>query len=827
MARKLKKIIVPDSQGNPVEYEVDAIDANMATAGQSPIADGAGGWQWGDVQGGGSATESLTVVTSVAQMTDASKKYVMNGWVYQHETITVEDGTVIPNFTNQIPISTDESGAVLGYKTGYRLNSSGAETEQTGDWVTGFIPANKGDVFNLKGVSDNVSGSNGLAIGFYKADHSLKASIQLKQIYNGAEITYVTPTFDGNSVTKCEISTTSSLNDLSYVRFTGNTSNPANAYIAKNEELTFSTGGGTRSEWVKKYQYVAGESQLDGIEGRVSAVESKASKNESSIASLSLRVKDIEDNGVGGAEDDEPLTTVEKYAEQLDRARQIGYKSNDYLGTKVPLNFLHISDTHGSVNAQNAVEILNHLYSKAHCNFMVHTGDFHADNFADDFTAFAGYLSSANAPVFLTSGNHDVGNNRTSGTGICTDAQLYAKCFEPYMSGWNPTSHPTGKCYYYKDFADSAIRFIVLHDFESDYNGSGTLSKGRGYCAYTQAQIDWLINALMTCPADYGVVIAHHNPVNIRGKVTNPFNSEYLVGRNTGQYIVDHNIIPDIVQAFKDGTSISKTYQQTAGVVTTLNVSANFASKNTGAEFVCYLCGHAHADGICFLQDYPKQLELNIGCDNFHYQHYSDTYNEQDTLHQDLINYVSIDRNTGMLYVQRIGNDFTAQADRRDFVQINYRNDVEENPAETVAEPVYEKLYEATTTTDENLNLTGLSIKECSICVLYPKVSIPATTYQIKCSSKQLVTGYHGAFDATSASYPAWMMNIMPKHGWWWSENVSAVAKNSAGIYPYMYSTGYLNMYSASVETYKKIDTITTDVVVPAGTKITIWGIRT
>ena len=56
MARKLKKIIVPDSQGNPVEYEVGDVDANMASAGQSPIADGAGGWQWGDVESGDSAS---------------------------------------------------------------------------------------------------------------------------------------------------------------------------------------------------------------------------------------------------------------------------------------------------------------------------------------------------------------------------------------------------------------------------------------------------------------------------------------------------------------------------------------------------------------------------------------------------------------------------------------------------------------------------------------------------------------------------------------------------------------------------------------------------
>lgn len=49
MARKLKKIIVPDSQGNPVEYEVDGVDASTASEGQVLTADGQGGADWGDI----------------------------------------------------------------------------------------------------------------------------------------------------------------------------------------------------------------------------------------------------------------------------------------------------------------------------------------------------------------------------------------------------------------------------------------------------------------------------------------------------------------------------------------------------------------------------------------------------------------------------------------------------------------------------------------------------------------------------------------------------------------------------------------------------------
>ena len=138
----------------------------------------------------------------------------------------------------------------------------------------------------------------------------------------------------------------------------------------------------------------------------------------------------------------------------------------------------------------------------------------------------------------LVSGNHDVGNNSQSTTNgqTATDAQLYTRCFEPYISDWNLTSHPDGKCYWYKDFVDEGVRLIGLYDFESDYatdSTTGDLLYKRGYAAYHQAQIDWLVQALLSCPAGYGVIIAKHNPMNLRGTLNNPFNGEFLQGQNT------------------------------------------------------------------------------------------------------------------------------------------------------------------------------------------------------------------------------------------------------------------------------------------------------
>lgn len=778
---------------------------------------------------GGVVGETLPTVTSISQMTDTSKKYVLDGWVYQYEQVST-GGESVPNFTNQIPISVDSNGNVFngtGYKTGYRINSSAVEAEQAGDWVTGFMPMAIGDTFYFKNLSLNTASSNGCAVGFYDSNKINGVSIQLRHAAQGSAtpLQYVDIEMsESGELVSITIKDFSSIRNKVFIRFTGDGKtcpDPSKAIITRNEEISYTTGGATHYEWVKKYQYVEGENPLTGLEKRVSDVESKATANATNIASLSVRVKEIEDNGVNTPTQEE--TVIYKYREQLDRAEQLGYKSCDYLGAKSMLNFLHISDTHGSVNVKNAVDILNKLKADGNCSFLIHTGDFYAETFASDFNTFAGYIGQANAPFMLVSGNHDVGNNKTSGAEICTDTQLYNKAFAPYIGGWGVSNNPTGKCYYYKDFTDSQVRFIGLHDFESDYNGSGTLSKGRGYCAYTQAQIDWLINALMTCPADYGVIIAKHNPVNIRGNLDNAFNSRYLIGKNTAQSNVDKNIIADIVQAFIDGVTVSKTYAQSAGVVTTLNVSADFSAKNENAEFVCYLNGHTHADGVNFLKDYPKQLELNIGCDNTHYQHYSDTLNEAGTLHQDLINYVSVDRNRGHVYIQRIGNDFSASVDRRDFTSINYRNP----PVEEIGgEVVYTKILDVTTSEAEKLNLTGLKIKEGVVQFLYPKANVSATTFNVYSGSKIVSSGYHGQADLSTGSYPGWKMEIYQKNGFWYSTSSSSATKNVSGMYPSDAVTGGRYLFTFDVKTYPYIDKITTDAVLPVGTNIVIWGVR-
>ena len=120
-------------------------------------------------------------------------------------------------------------------------------------------------------------------------------------------------------------------------------------------------------------------------------------------------------------------------------------------------------------------------------------------------------------------------------------------------------------------------------------------------------------------------------------------------------------------------TTITKTINQSAGGYSeNITIIANF-SGIVDQEFICYVTGHTHADGINFLKDYPQQLDLNINCSNTFYQHYSNLNLIADSMYEDALNVYSIDRNNGVIHIVRIGGEYSADGDRRDILTVKYK----------------------------------------------------------------------------------------------------------------------------------------------------------
>ena len=93
-----------------------------------------------------------------------------------------------PTYTNLIPLSINSDKTLYhngqGWKTGYRLNTSGTETAQSGIEVTGFMPVTRAATIYLSGVMNPYNGAN-------KDYHYLS-------LYDGNFAKIISPKMDSN-----------------------------------------------------------------------------------------------------------------------------------------------------------------------------------------------------------------------------------------------------------------------------------------------------------------------------------------------------------------------------------------------------------------------------------------------------------------------------------------------------------------------------------------------------------------------------------------------------------------------------------------------------
>ena len=155
--------------------------------------------------------------------------------------ITATAEAKAPSYTNQIPISTDASGNAYasgkGWKTGYRLNSSGVETAQSDIECTGFIPVTAGDVLRFANMA--LSKTTNVAHNYISAYQSDKS----KCVWSWNASTAAT-NFGGNMVwnsdgTLKQLTLASDITNASvikYLRFSANVITDSSV-ITKNQEI--------------------------------------------------------------------------------------------------------------------------------------------------------------------------------------------------------------------------------------------------------------------------------------------------------------------------------------------------------------------------------------------------------------------------------------------------------------------------------------------------------------------------------------------------------------------------------------------------------------
>lgn len=191
--------IIRELQGLPVFGVVD--ENNIITV-TSQLSDGTYTLKYENADGTTTEIGTITVGTGTGDGSGGDD----SGETEEPDTPTV-------SYTNQIPLSvnSDDSEYVGdngedGYKTGYRVNSSGVEAAQDGMCCTGFIPYS-GETIRLKNVTIASESGKTDYIAVYNPDKSFNQVVQLS----------VTLTDDGSGVLT-GISTAPSQN--SWIRIT-------------------------------------------------------------------------------------------------------------------------------------------------------------------------------------------------------------------------------------------------------------------------------------------------------------------------------------------------------------------------------------------------------------------------------------------------------------------------------------------------------------------------------------------------------------------------------------------------------------------------------
>ena len=284
------------------------------------------------------------------------------------------------------------------------------------------------------------------------------------------------------------------------------------------------------------------------------------------------------------------------------------------------INILHTSDLHlGFYGCTRRliqlVDLCNYLSNIDNTlnplDLFLHTGDLSNGGVGNNssttilrhFTDFTSTIESLKVPAIGLLGNHDENVNGTS-TSVSTSYITRAKRWENYYSAFTASTINWGNegvaGYHYYDVTKNgqSIRFICLDQLDhADPTGS-IVYDVMGQAVYSQAQINWLCGVALRVPDNYGVVICNHFPFAPR---LSGYSHSYAA-LNDGIFVQGWRLIPDIVRAWVNRTSLNATYTDTVSS-NNITVNANFSTIGSGAVFICYLAGHTHSKDAFIVQD--------------------------------------------------------------------------------------------------------------------------------------------------------------------------------------------------------------------------------
>lgn len=279
-------------------------------------------------------------------------------------------------------------------------------------------------------------------------------------------------------------------------------------------------------------------------------------------------------------------------SEATQRLDSIMYNKTDTDKIYERFKIVHISDPHISaistnnnytnpINLKQSVTFANQ--SKLKINALIATGDFISNSsrkdailFMESFTKH--FYEGNHIPSFICTGNHDCNMIEKVSKNYISKEKIHSILF--------PKQTQTNQNYFYADIPNpqgGSIRIISLDMLDQP----GTEYNTRIYAYYSQEQINWLGNiALKKGITDqHSIIILNHYPFQAYSSKANTYLCD-------GDFVHPWFMIPEIIEAYRSRSSISKTYLNK--LRENKNISVNFNFHDSKGEFICYLGGHDH-----------------------------------------------------------------------------------------------------------------------------------------------------------------------------------------------------------------------------------------
>ena len=264
-------------------------------------------------------------------------------------------------------------------------------------------------------------------------------------------------------------------------------------------------------------------------------------------------------------------------SEATQRLDSIMYNKTDTDKIYERFKIVHISDPHISaistnnnytnpINLKQSVTFANQ--SKLKINALIATGDFISNSsrkdailFMESFTKH--FCEGNHIPSFICTGNHDCNMIEKVSKNYISKEKIHSILF--------PKQTQTNQNYFYADIPNpqgGSIRIISLDMLDQP----GTEYNTRIYAYYSQEQINWLGNiALKKGITDqHSIIILNHYPFQAYSSKANTYLCD-------GDFVHPWFMIPEIIEAYRSRSSISKTYLNK--LRENKNISVNFLTE--------------------------------------------------------------------------------------------------------------------------------------------------------------------------------------------------------------------------------------------------------